>query len=397
MSGMTEFTDIEAFLKHDSRGKSSGRNKTLNGEWKKQTKDGGSVLVYLHPKALPVALWQHNFPMHVSYKDKKSGEQITAYWSRRITCHDSEEILQNQWKRDKTGARQHPPQDCPLCKLVEWAFQGVCSGQLKFDQPLFAFTGAAKAEWDATVNAGPFAGINPKTKFLPDHVYDQMNASRMADDWTQKGAASARYVLTCLNVAAPEDGWQILAEGPSVGEKIQSALKDRVHAMGLERGNFFRNSKPVLITFDRKAKPAEMYRIAVQSMDDAPITAEIQALLETPVPALGKDFQPFDAEALRSQLEAGAQTKIPFDEIFGRESWGGLSAPQLPQQDEDDFPFGANVDSSAAALEAAPAMIPCDQCKRPMHADETKCTGCGTTYEIDDTPLPVNPNRRAGI
>ena len=112
--GAQEFDSLEGLLGHKPK---SGGGNFLKG-WKKKP---GHIDTWMHTKRLPMALWRHTFPVPVLSKDKDSGETVKHIYTKKFTCHETEEVLGHPWREKLSGERENmaqllaaPHGDAPL-------------------------------------------------------------------------------------------------------------------------------------------------------------------------------------------------------------------------------------------------------------------------------------------
>src|SRR5574343_424745 len=106
--------DLDGFLGH----KTGAGGGNLLGKWK--DRDGHIVDTWLHRKSPIVVMWRHGFFKLVQREDKQTRRQKVEVWGDNLVCHEAEDVLRMQNKRDDDGRRKVPPQRCPFCKLIEW-------------------------------------------------------------------------------------------------------------------------------------------------------------------------------------------------------------------------------------------------------------------------------------
>lgn len=388
-----QFNDFDDWSNHKPTDRRV--NNTLGSKWKDKDGDnGGHICVIVHEKRAPIAVYQHQFPREIVFEDK-SGQSITAFWSKPHTCHEPEEVLRKQYHRDDEGNREMEPTECPMCMLLEWVYQRMLDGDILAKDVLFNFDGATEAKNNARLTAAGMTGVF-KAKQLPD-ILEEQRVPEKQNDFKELVNAKCNYILTVVDYDNPGEGVQNMCETMAVGQGIKDLYQTMKKRWG-PKGDFVKLKQPLMIEFNKKAAPKDKYKVALAPSDQVPLTPAHTEALAKPPPPLGEEYEPFDKTLMRAFMEkywALQSIEPPWDELFGKDT------------NADSFNHGANAEPAAppkkeekpAPQQAAPAtrtpkakapakkQVACDEpnCGAMMDEDATKCPKCGAEYDI--TPV----------
>lgn len=430
MAHGTHFNAIDGFLNHS--GSTGGGGKFLKG-WKKD----GRLYAWLHTMQLPIGLWRHNFPQLIVKENKDTRRIERHIWGQSDNCWEPEDVLKEQnFRKKDTKVREKMPTRCPQCRLIEHVWQRVnVTKDLDFTAPILRFEGADNPKENVIIHAaGIYNGFSTTAvaKFTDAQKEAVAKAGIfLSEAWKENDKASLSYVFTIVSNDKPGDGVQITVEKSSLGDRVKGVINDRIESAGVEAGNPTITPYCIEFTYDEKKSMNEMY--GARYIERIKITPEIERLIRSEPPTLDNVLEPFNRATFRAQLEKHLCADLDLDWIFDVEvdeednDADGAPEERTPEVDsgEDendaaepasggstDFAHGANVPepkAAAAPPAAAPARTnrkpkappapaippeelgdPCEVCKAPMRATDTKCGGCGTEYEAEeDEPEPA--------
>lgn len=406
----THFNSVDAFLGHKT---SASGSKFLTG-WKEK----GKLYAWLHCLQLPIGLWRHNFPMLVVREDKETGKVERHVWGQSLNCWETEDVLLKQNFRDKdTKVREAMPTRCPLCRFIEYIWQEVYAGRLKWTDPILRYDGADDPKENRLLHAaGIYNGFSDFGNKLTDEQKAEMKAASVypSEAWKENCKASASYVFTLVNHDKIQDGVVVTIEKGTLGDKVKGVINDQLESKGVEGGNPTTN--PYCIEFiynEDEKKPDKKY--AARYIERFQLTEEIERLIRSEPPDLSNVLQPFNRAEFRAQLEKHLMIDVDLDWIFDVE---GDDVGEFPPADGGDDERPSEPAPRAAPppkqppAQTAPATSgrrvakpeppkeemgdPCDKCQAPMTKTQLKCGGCGTEYEpTDDTPAAAPPPAQA--
>lgn len=333
-------------------------------------------------------LWRHGLPrIQISEKD---GSRMV--WGGNFVCHEEERpTLINQFRRDReTGERLHPPQACPICKMVEWCWQQIDAGKLDWLTEVFRFEADIPKD-TRVLHAGGLCNIFGK-KDLDDEQKKEMKRHGIyqTDAWKEVAWAKANYLFLVADYDHPENGVQIAIEPAGLGEKVRGVISDERVSKGEDEGDPQKNPYVIQWTYN-PADGVEFGKYHARRIDRMPITPEIEALISGPLPDVENLLQPFNAIELRAQLEEAALIELPWDEFFG--------PGQAPAQQERRTPSVApplkNIASAVAGVGGpAEEEFDCDQCGKGPIVATGPCKFCGFDPDAPLPPPPQEPPRR---
>ncbi len=448
--------DLEEFLGYEANS-SSGGGKFLT-KWKKR--QPAELRIWLHTRTPFVTLWQHNIPTMRTFEDRDTGETVRKIWGGNFNCLENEAtVLQHQNKRTN-GVRDIPPQICPVCKLLEWVRGEIAAKRINKAQPLFKFEVPLLPGEDAAddrsddqlriISAGPFTDTCKDP--TPQEKIDFRRAGiSLMDAWAENGRAKCNFVFRCVDHDNVDDGVQILKETSLVGEKVQQVIRDQMKRQGRVEGNPLLN--PYAFQIEHKPKEKQFqnkYHVLDLSPKTYPLTEEIRALIvDTDPPDITRMREHGNVRQLRAQLEQYALVPIPWDELFAdsERQQANLGEDDAGTEGDDSFDYGANTEGTAAPEPTAPPKQqvsvpvtvaapkpadpapaappptaaaagtrrrkaepakppepppepmgdPCDDCKAPMKASDTKCGKCGAEYAVTpEAAAPASPAAPTG-
>ena len=402
---------IDDFLQHKTSG---GRGAYLTG-WKKE----GKVNTWLHTQRLPMAVWRHaHIPKVVVLEDRQTNESVRHIWSGEWVCPEDESVLLSQYAVDPKGARENPPEYCPICRLNDYIRRAVQAGRIPWTKEVFRFEGDVEKE-RLILHAGGM--------FMTRKQYDALDAEEIKEArklgvnvkemWKENCYAKAEYLFCVVDDAHPESGIQKAFNPSSLGDKVKDVIADMRESKGVEEGDPTINPYCIQWQYrEGEPDPKKMYHaLAIQKQR---LTPAIEKLIYGPPPDISKDIRPFNLVEMRAYLEEHALIKLPWDQIFDvkvreeREE----PAPEPTRQrraaaptDDEPEPTPAK---GAKRRGAAPARakfpddddehaVACENpdCEKAMWDDEHECPHCGSKYD-DDFKLvvaePEPPKKAAG-
>lgn len=427
---MSKGMSIDDFLGHNTRGKSD-RAAYLDN-WKNRKPP--YVDTFLHTKAPIYSLWQHPWPRLV--ERERDGVKTREVWSGTFNSWEPEEVLKNQYRRDRdTGERDMPPTICPMSLTIEMVYALVHAGDIHWCDPLFRFEGddAAKAK---VLHAGGLWNAFGKKDLAPELKAEMSRAKIFAKDaWQENMQAKCNYIMCVVDVSAPEKGVQIATNGTLLGDCVKSLIHDAMTAEGEDAGNPLKNPycirweyKPTETEFNKKYKAIRMTKIhptdAIMALiegeppdtsrltDRGNITELRQSMEEHyvgdyPMP-WDEIFEPSERALSEEQKSEGkpsqaraAQAKRPTPAEVTTRTQGKVKAAQQAVQ-EMTQPVAKAAPKAAAKQAPAPAesaddSVECDQCEGEMAATDMVCPHCGYDYspaEPEPAPEPVAPPKR---
>lgn len=412
--GATEYDSMDAWLK-SSPGKGSSGGKIA--KWK----EDGQLDVWLHTKRLPMTIWRHSFPTTVVMEDKETKEKVAHIWSKKYTCHESEDVLDAMWFRDRdTGERKNPPKRCGLCKFNEWLWQQVKlwmdthewdeekkawketkKGGGKGIDPCrtaFKFVSEAKEEENITLHVAGICGIFGKKDPNPDLV-EAMKASKIrgTEAWKENTLVKAEYVMCIVNNDKPGDGVQIAIETKGLGEKVKEVIAKVYKSQDI---NIQKTPYCIRWEFDKKAEFSKMYdATAMMKIQPSP---RILKLIRGEAPDLTQIKEPFNQQTMRAILEKHCLLKnVPWDDIFPSKDeekvWekedNAEAAKDAADDEETEEESDDNADEESTVTDddededededdEKGEKVACDECGKAILMSDAKCPHCGHEYEV---------------
>jgi len=382
-TGSRQEMDLDGFLGHTTRGPAS---KFLDG-WK--TRKPPLIKIVLHTKAPIIAVWQHAWP-RISVREK-DGKDVREVWSNQFNSWETEEVLKNQYKRDDSGMREHPPQICPMSIMLEEVYRLWKDGSLNWDTVLFRFVGDDVSKAKVLRVAHMLNQVNKIWENLSEKEKrdaKDKNVDGPMHAWKSNMLAKCNYVFTVVEYDKPGEGIQIARETTLVGDKMKKAIRDRMTSEGEEKGHPFRNPYVFQWKHDESAKEFNLkYDVIIIGKDV--VTEEIRKLVvDTPPPDLTRYTNPGDITDLRTSMEdayCGPEKMLDWDFIFGR-----AEALQRSQRGEEEAAGGS-------AEEIADEMINGEADAAPVDEAETTIDNV-TEPAVEEAEAPATeapPPRRA--
>lgn len=405
---------MDEYLTHST----SGAGTTFLRKWRKRQPP--VVNTWMHTKCGIIALWQHAWYQLRAWEDKDTGEARREVWGFSFNCLEHEKVLKDQYKRDENDDRVMPPQVCPMCLLIEAVREKVRAGELQLVQPIFKFyANEDDADDDCIIiTAGGIYNAFSDDDLSADVKRAMKRAGLRGDEvWKQNAQSKCNYLFRVVDNDHPESGVQVAIETTLLGDKVKTVIRDTITSMGTNDGNPVKN--PYCIQWQHRPAEKEFSKkYHAVKMDKIPLTDAVRELIydEDP-PDVSRIIAPGNVRLLRAQFEKYALVDFDWDAIFA-------AAEKLQGEDEDEDTSFPPAEESAAVITAAkpeapkeqpkeaPAaggrrrkkeeappkpvepqveMIPCDDCKKPMRADATKCPNCGAEYSFDEAQAAPPP------
>lgn len=353
---------LSEFLTH---GESGGRQKFL-----KNWKDEGSIVVWLHTRAsIAYPRWSHPFIEYGTFKHKETGEEIPTLRFPRFVSQDSEVVHQSQYFRDESDRLQIPPILDPFLKLREW-LRTECTHPyetvvFRWVHPNPAPGRSAVIEW----KRGNLARLVEKNQVTYSHTLD----------------TKLEYFFVVVNDAEPGEGAQIVQVSKLLGSKMQEELKQQMKSNGVEEGNPLVRPYAFIWEYNKTATPMKTY--TAYRYNQAMMTPEIREAITSgdfPDPTPNTKPRAGDKLRIRAAMEAAAQIDLPWDLLFP-DSWVDEEQSSEVNQQPTQQPT-QSISSSAQPRrrrKRTVEMIPCDDCRKSIPINATKCEFCGAEYEID--------------
>jgi hypothetical protein len=406
---------IAGFLKHTDDSGSSG-------QWLKSWHKGGKgeIIVWLHTRAPIVPCMSHSFMREDEYTDKQSGKTVPTLRYPRYISPDPEVIHRNQYFRNEDGTLQIPPDLDPFLLLREWL---RLADHLPLEEPIFKWNDEKNRKvvvWER----GELSGLVKR---------GQNNFAHSID-------TKIEYVYVMVNNDDIAAGPVLAREGKLLSQKISEVISFQQKQLGDVEGDPLQHPYAFLLTAQEAPSPMNIYKAHKAEPQRAPFTDEVWnqiASEDFPDPLPHGQPAEGDMAKIRADFEAVAQVELPFDAIFSEDPQERRSVmrPQAsrrapPRQSKAAEARGdvaakpplpvAGKPAAAPATTAKPVAnqpvsqpaagpqirrkkvepvapppaetIPCDDCKKPMLATDTKCANCGAEYEpIEDEAAAPAP------
>lgn len=321
---------LDSFLNHSNRG---GGGAYLSS-WKKD----GRILVWLHSKEWSAPCWNHPLPRLVEpSKDKDADAADLRVSTSRWVCHESEATLKRQYFREKSGAREFPPELCPFCLVIECVHSLVKRGKLGWLDPVFEWLGDGPDD-SLVITAGGMYNAFRAKDIGKEQLREMKRAGiRMDEAWKQDLRARLQYLFLVVDDADVEAGVQKTFETVGLANHLKKAIRDEMRR-NETRGNPSLRPYPFEWTYDE----AEQFdkRYDVLAMTDREMTDAIRRLIvDEEAPDVSRDLEPGNCYQLRVELEThlAKGVSLPFDEIFEAARKAGLMEPPKETKEAEDL------------------------------------------------------------
>lgn len=390
---------IKDFLGHQAQ--------APRGAFLKNWKDKGSVTTWLHRNADILGLWRHQFPRLVPLEDKQTGAKRVEVWGHSYNCHETEDLLKIQFRRDpKDNSRVAPPEVCGFCKMLEHIYQGIDNGSIDWTQEVFRFEGAGNKNNPSgvvTLHAGGLVGAYNGN--LTEEEKAELRAHKIfpSEAWKEKAQASLNYLFCVVDDSAPSAGVQVAIETSLLGDKVKTVIKDQLISRGEEEGDPSVN--PYAIQWQHHPKESEFQKkYHAVALLKTQLTPEIDKLISGPPPDTDNLQEKFNAQSMRAIMEKHCLIDLPWDQFFGKSD--GTTKPTVATPSVPGRKATSAVPVTAPKPKAAPTpeveMVACDECGKEMPITASVCHHCGATYDVDPVapeppppPVKVLPKRSA--
>lgn len=354
--GSGQAMDLDGFLGHSTRGVSA----TFLDNW--TARNPPQVRVVLHTRASIMGVWMHPWPRIVT-RDR-DGKEVREVWSGNFNSWESEETLKNQFRRDETGRRVMPPTVCPMSLMLEQVHQLYQQQQISWSDPLFKFVGddATKAK---VLHAGSMIGI--MKKLWEDLGSEEKQRAVKAgfpppsEAWKEAMQAKCQYIFTLADYDDIKAGIQVAKQTALVGDKMRTAINDRITSEGPEKGNPLRTPYVFQWVYNAAAKNfGEKYHV-VAIGGTCPITPAVRELVvEKDPPDISRMIAKGDIVELRASMEdhyCGPKGLLDWDYIFGTaEKIQGIEQDAGdPDDDRDVEQIATEISTKETTKEAAKA------------------------------------------
>lgn len=430
MGGMREFS-VDEFLAYETR----GRGTYLGAEWKKR----GWLQFFLHRRRPFAAGWQHQIPRIDIRDDPQTGQPKRVIYGGSYRCIESDDVLENQFKRDRdTGVRTHPPAICPIDLMVDYIRELVDSGQLHWLEPVFDFD-VGNAESRVVIRASGLWGYGKWSKFSDQQKAELADAGVYEQHaWKERFDAGVKYVVCIVDAENPAKGVQIWKENQAVGDAIKLAIAKEMKRNPRDKslGDPVQHPYAMCMEYHKDESPQKKYQAY---RVEVPLDQHILDLIDSPAPDISSQAGNYMPETLQSQLEKAALFELPWDRFFTKEAIAALkvdddepaptqaaprttvavppgaptrprpptpqathalppgrpaaTAPRAPGAHPPRVPGPPPPRPAPPPVQAAPAaedMVACDGCGVAMPASAARCPSCGMQYEVD-APEPPPP------
>lgn len=378
--------EIDDFLNH----KSSERG----GSYLKSWKDNGSVVVWIHTKHVPKAVWIHPLPKVVVREDRNSGSPTREVWGGSYICYEREDTLKKQYKRTDSGQREFPPRRCPICRFVEWVRLMVESGKMNWCREVFRFD-ADDPQKTKVLHAGGLYNAFGARDLEDAQVKEMAKHGVYAKTaWRENAMAKLNYLFVVVNDDDPEAGPVVTTVTGLLGDKTKDVIRKAMNpkVLGPERGNPMISPYPICWVYDEKKTKFDEKYDAFRA-ENSKLTREIERAIRGPALDVSREVAPFDRDSMWAYLEAHCllpKDKVPWERFFEAASEdddeSGLSVSSARSADrgpsEDSFSEPAPSKSTAPEEE----MFACDECGKAMPASAKTCAHCGARYDVEAEP-----------
>lgn len=387
---------LDEFLGHTTNAPKSAY---LSG-WRKRPPPAGktkpSVRVILHQHVGFEVLWRHQWKRMFEIDGKMDVNFAN------LVCHEEERVIKAQHRRLDDDTRSLPPQKCGMCKMIEWVRQRINDEEMAITEPLFRYVSDVDPSHNATLRAGGITGLFGGDKLTDDEKLEMRKHGIFKKDaFKEKALAQANYAFVVVEYDAPAEGVQIAVESALLGDKMKTAIFDRISSLGREEGDPLVNP----VVFEWEYDPADgiefQKKYAARVIQKLALTDQMKMLIdgEAPTEQLERLRRKFNPLQLRAELEEHALVKLPWDEFFGPVEASEESAGEAEEGDER---IGVDAEIGEVSSSSQPQSIPvdagedeivaCDSCSKDILITDKKCKHCGHVYEAE--PAPVPPPKR---
>jgi hypothetical protein len=409
---MAKEMGIDDFLGHRT---SSGGGSNFLGNWKKREGDSkrtpvplppASVDTWLHRKCGIVSIWRHNFPRKVVKEDKDTKEKEIKFWSGNHVCWEHEDLLKQQFKRDRdTGRRIAPPKVCGICKFLEWLQEQVAEGNISWTDEAFRFE--PDEDDPIILHVGGMYGAFG-AKDMSDEQKKELRKAKifLTDAWKENVNAKASYVFRVVDHDNPDKGVQVAIETALLGDKVRLVINDSMSSLGSDEGNPLKH--PYAIRWTHRDKEKEFHKkLHAQRIDRLELTDEIEALItDTDPPAIDHVTKRFDWRKVKAEMmeHCVLEVDVPWDDLFAAhesESEEDDEAPESekPKAKSNGKHIPPTVKSKKKPEPEEEEMLACDECDKPMKASADECPHCGHKYDVageeEEKPEPKKLPKRS--
>lgn len=378
---MSNELSLDEFLGHRTSG---AGNTNFLGKWK--DRDSKSVDTWLHTRSPIVVVWRHAFPRLHVLTDKQTKDSVTKVWSGNYVCHEAEDVLRRQYKRNDDGTRVAPPTKCGACKLIEHIRYLVDSNELSWVDPVFKFEGD---EDEVVLNAaGLYNGFGADD--LTDKQLAEMKKHGIyrKDAWKQNAYAKASYVFRVVDHDHADKGVQVAVEPALLGDKVKQVIRDTMDSRGTDEGNPMKN--PYAIRWQHRPDEKEFgKKYHAVRMEKLRMTPDIAQLIrETDPPNVDNLTAKHNAKSLAAMLEKACLIDLPWTKLFDLD---GAAAGEEEEPNDDHVTHHGVRAQVPAAVESDDEMFACDNCEQPIKASDAKCSHCGQEYDVEPAAPPPPP------
>jgi len=417
---------MQDWLKSPPPGKSGGAGSFLKGGWKKKPGHVDTWLV-----GLPMTVWQHGFATLVPIEDRDTKEKTVHVWTKKYTCHETEDVLDRMYfretKGEPTSPRQHPPKRCGFCKFLEWTWQQCWAwlethewddnakewkeakkGKGRGIDPcavLFKFVSEADDKENQTIHAGGFCGLFGRRE-LPDDLTAAMKAKKIypKEAWKENSTVKPQSVMCVVDNDNPGGGVVIASETKELGEKVKEEIT-RVYKS--QEVNI--EEKPYCIRWEYDSGQQMGKQYSATAMFKIKPTDRILKMARGKLPDLSSIETPFNMLAMLATLQHHCKVKgVPWNELFPtKEQIAAWNKEDEENADEEEEESDDDKDADKAEDKDGTddddddddedEEVECDACHEAMKLSDPKCPHCGKSYEEaeESAPEPEKPKVRS--
>lgn len=396
---------LDEFLGHTTNAPKSA----YLSRWRKRPPPAGktkpSVRVILHQHVGFEVLWRHQWKRMFEIDGKMDVNFAN------LVCHEEERVIKAQHRRLDDDSRSLPPQKCGMCKMIEWVRQRINDEEMAITEPLFRYVSDVNPSHNATLRAGGITGLFGGDKLTDDEQLEMRKHGIFKKEaFKEKALAQANYAFVVVEYDAPAEGVQIAVESALLGDKMKTAIFDRISSLGREEGDPLVNP----VVFEWEYDPADgiefQKKYAAGVIQKLALTDQMKMLIdgEAPTEQLERLRRKFNPLQLRAELEEHALVKLPWDEFFGPVAAGESEGNDEAEEAEERRAFEAGLPDrevgevsshhpspSSDGAVAIPAdagedeIVACDSCGKDILITDKKCKHCGHVYEAEPMPVPT--------